>query len=308
MAEARGYPIQVVAQKLGVSTHVLRAWERRYPSIQPDRMPNGRRTYSAELRKRLETIVLLVSLGYRIGDLADLSIEELQQRLANSHQHVARTPERDTPQEAMPEELSHRAIEATLAFDIDRLRDVTEQALAHLGRTEVADGYLFPVIRRLETMVNDGQARSVHVGFLHQSFAVTLAGLLTTLSWDAALPRVIVTTPARARTVVGALAAALQARLSGWQPIWVGTDIPAEEIGFAVESSDARAVVIAAVTDRYDTGAMVELSRLRAVLADGVAVYVGGRVPDRMRDDLAQSGLVHVADMDQLRTHLVGAA
>ena len=308
MAKAQGYPIQIVAQKLGISTHVLRAWERRYPSIQPDRMPNGRRTYDAALCKRLEAIVLLVSFGYRIGDVADLSIDELQQRSVNAQHQTNGSPARNTPQPLMPEALCDQAADAVLAFDPDRIANITEQALATAGRRALADGYLFPVMRRVQALVANGQARPVHVAFLHQSFAVTLSGLLTTLRWDATLPRVVVTTPARARTIVGALAAALQARLSGWQPICVGTGIPAEEIAVAVETIAARAVVIAAVTDHYNTGAMVELSRLPAILPSGVQVYVGGRVPDRMRDDLADSGLVHVADMDALHTHLVGAA
>lgn len=308
MSEARGYPIQVVAQQLGISTHVLRAWERRFPGIRPDRMPNGRRTYSAALRKRLEAIVLLVSFGYRIGDVADLSIDELRQRSVGAHRQTPGPSIDDTPRSAMPEALCDQAGEAVLAFDLDRLGAVTEQALAIGGRGELADGYLFPVMRHVAALVADGRARAVHAAFLHQSFAVTLSGLLTTLRWDATLPRVVVTTPMHARTVIGALAAALQARLSGWQPICVGTGVPAEEIVVAVETITARAVVIAAVTDRYDTGAMVELSRLRAVLPDDVQVYVGGRVPDRMREDLADIGLVHVADMGALRTQLVGAA
>ena len=308
MSEARGYPIQVVAQQLGISTHVLRAWERRFPSIRPDRMPNGRRTYSAALHKRLETIVLLVSSGYRIGDVADLSIDELQRRSVGVRRRLPGLSIRDTPQPAISEALCAQAGEAVLAFDLDRLGAITEQALATGGRGELADGYLFPVMRHVAALVAEGRARAVHLSFLHQSFAVTLSGLLTTLSWDAGLPRVVVTTPVQACTVVGALAAALQARLSSWQPICVGTGVPAEEIAVVVETITARAVVIAAVTDRYDTGAMVELSRLRAVLPDGVQVYVGGRVPDRMREDLADIGLVHVADMDALRTQLVGAA
>ncbi|MGB5288347.1 MAG: MerR family transcriptional regulator [Ignavibacteriaceae bacterium] len=40
------YPIKVVSQMTGLSVHVIRAWEKRYNVVEPDRSDTNRRLYS----------------------------------------------------------------------------------------------------------------------------------------------------------------------------------------------------------------------------------------------------------------------
>ena len=45
MSETK-HPIQIVSRRTGLSTDVIRAWERRYKAVKPIRSSNGRRLYS----------------------------------------------------------------------------------------------------------------------------------------------------------------------------------------------------------------------------------------------------------------------
>ncbi|HKO50414.1 MAG TPA: MerR family transcriptional regulator [Polyangiaceae bacterium] len=78
----RSYRIGDVARYVGVSTHALRAWERRYGTVEPHRTPGGSRLYDAAQIDRLKTLKDLTNYGHSIGEVARLSLEELKRLLA----------------------------------------------------------------------------------------------------------------------------------------------------------------------------------------------------------------------------------
>lgn len=83
---ARSYRIGDVARFVGVSTHALRAWERRYGTVEPHRTPGGSRLYDAQQIDRLKTLKQLTDFGHSIGEVARLSLDELKRLLAATHE------------------------------------------------------------------------------------------------------------------------------------------------------------------------------------------------------------------------------
>lgn len=74
------YSIQVVAKMCGLSAHTIRAWERRHAAVVPARDEAGRRLYSKEHVKRLQTLSRLCQTGFTISKLApmdDISLDDL---------------------------------------------------------------------------------------------------------------------------------------------------------------------------------------------------------------------------------------
>lgn len=69
--------IKSVARLSGLSAHTLRAWEKRYGAIQPNRSEGGRRLYSMDDVEKLKLLAGLVSHGHAIGTIASLNKEEL---------------------------------------------------------------------------------------------------------------------------------------------------------------------------------------------------------------------------------------
>jgi len=76
------YRIGDVARYVGVSTHALRAWERRYGTVDPHRTAGGSRLYDAAQIDRLKTLKDLTDSGHSIGEVARLSLGELKRLLA----------------------------------------------------------------------------------------------------------------------------------------------------------------------------------------------------------------------------------
>lgn len=73
------FNIQFVANITGINPHTIRAWEKRYSAIMPERDHNGRRLYSNSDIDRLAALYKLVKMGNSISDIASLSFEKLSQ-------------------------------------------------------------------------------------------------------------------------------------------------------------------------------------------------------------------------------------
>jgi len=73
-----------VARHVGVSTHAIRAWERRYGTVEPLRTAGGSRLYDSAQMDRLKTLKVLTDYGHSIGEVARLPLDELKRLLAAS--------------------------------------------------------------------------------------------------------------------------------------------------------------------------------------------------------------------------------
>ncbi len=78
---SRLYKIGDVAKRTGIGIERLRAWERRYDLIPPERTSSGTRFYNEEQVDQLSKIKSLVDRGHSISELAKLTPNQVNQRL-----------------------------------------------------------------------------------------------------------------------------------------------------------------------------------------------------------------------------------
>jgi DNA-binding transcriptional MerR regulator len=65
-------PIREVARQTGVNAVTLRAWERRYGLIVPQRTPKGHRLFNAEHVQRIHTILTWLNRGVPVSQVKGL--------------------------------------------------------------------------------------------------------------------------------------------------------------------------------------------------------------------------------------------
>ncbi|MNG95387.1 HTH-type transcriptional repressor YcgE [compost metagenome] len=65
-------PIGELARRTGVNPVTLRAWERRYGLLKPQRTPKGHRLYSLEQVERVEAILAWLARGASVGQVREL--------------------------------------------------------------------------------------------------------------------------------------------------------------------------------------------------------------------------------------------
>lgn len=146
--EAR-YPIQAVAARTGLTPPLLRAWERRYGVVEPDRGEGGERLYSDRQVHHLNLLRMLTQNGHRISRIAKLPTAELERLLLD----VGISPY-DTVVRAENADLEHvlfgRGLAAVNALDVDMLESEVERARTVLSPLALIDSVLCPLIRRAE--------------------------------------------------------------------------------------------------------------------------------------------------------------
>ncbi len=75
------YRIGAVSRLTGIPAETLRVWERRYGVVEPGRAEGRFRLYTRDDIGRLALIKQLVDAGNAIGSVANLSLDQLQERL-----------------------------------------------------------------------------------------------------------------------------------------------------------------------------------------------------------------------------------
>jgi DNA-binding transcriptional MerR regulator len=78
------YTIGTVSQLTDISVNTIRTWERRYFKTLSARSESGRRLYDDYAVNKLKTIKRLSDSGMNVRDLANLSLEKLEELVLNS--------------------------------------------------------------------------------------------------------------------------------------------------------------------------------------------------------------------------------
>ena len=76
------FRIGQVSEITGLPSGTIRTWERRYQVVQPRRSQKGTRLYSRQQVHRLQLLKQLTDFGEAVGVLAEMSDEDLLQRLS----------------------------------------------------------------------------------------------------------------------------------------------------------------------------------------------------------------------------------
>ena len=72
------FPIKYVTRQTGLSSYIIRAWEKRYGAVKPARTETNRRRYSQDDIGRLMLLKKAVGTGIPIGDVAQLETAALE--------------------------------------------------------------------------------------------------------------------------------------------------------------------------------------------------------------------------------------
>lgn len=300
-AESPRCPINVAARRSGLTAHVIRAWERRYQAITPNRSTTARRLYSDWEVQRLVLLRQAVDLGHRISEVANLPMEEL-------HALVGR----DTLPgvEASPRipftrsRLVEVAINAAIAMDSQAFLQSLLQATRSLSVPGLFEDFVHPLMTEIGARWREGQMRVVHEHFASAHLRTFLGDLMTSSSVAPSGPCLIVTTPFGQNHEIGSLMVAITAMRAGWEVVYAGPSLPAEEIVHAVEIRNARAVALSLCYPSDDPRIDGQLVKLRGLLGAQVPIYIGGQAAGGYTQTLNSIGARKPANLRDFSTEL----
>lgn len=303
--------ISTVVKRSGVKADLIRAWERRYGAVKPTRTEGGHRVYSDKDIVRLKLLNQATAEGHAISQIATLTVDALHQLLnINPAVKSEKSPVHHAVNLVDNRQLIAAYVEkcyaAILLFDAQAIESHLENAVVELGAQVFMEQLLTPFLTRMGDDWRSGQLRPAHE---HITTAVIRSMVYILRSNYVRVdnaPRLVISTPIGQLHELGALMAALIAEFNGWHITYLGPNLPAEEIAFAVKASHANAVAISITIKTDDLVISKEIRRLKKLMGDDVALIVGGNALEDYKTVLEQVGALRVKNYDDFKLVLDG--
>ena len=311
------HPIKTVAWQTGLSPHVIRAWEKRYQTVQPTRSEGKQRLYSTADIERLTVLRQATEAGFSIGAIASLPTESVQALLTKAvgTQRVvdsAETGQTDLVKIGLPlsfvdpgmEEIGgflDGAFEAVLRTDAERLEGLLERASVSLGQMRLLSDLVVPLVERIGEGWIKGQVKVAQEHVATAVLRTFLGHIARPIALHPRAPVLVVTTPSGQHHELGAIIVAAAATGIGWRVVYGGACLPAEEIASMAIEQRARAVGLSVVHPTDDPALSLELQLLRRLLPPSTPILVGGRASAAYQAEIDAVGAMRVGSLESLR-------
>lgn len=290
--KTKNYEIKYVAQRTGLSVHRIRAWERRYQAVTPERTATHRRLYSESDIRRLQLLRQAIDDGHRISKIGHLEGDDLM-KLVN------RSPISGPSSAAAvigdgkhgQVELVQMAYRAVEDLDAHALETVLLRAQVSLPRRRLIEGLLVSLFDKIGKGWVQGTLGMTHE---HMASAVVRSFLGANLRETAPTPGaagIVVATLSGQRHELGAMSVALAAVDAGWSPLYLGPDLPAEAIAAAVEQTGAAVAAISMAFTVNSQQLIRETRKLDQLLNGRAAIVAGGQANADVRAALDDMGV-----------------
>lgn len=297
------HSVRVVAKRTGLTPDLLRAWEKRYAAVQPQRTAGGQRNYSDADIERLRLLVSATEAGRQIGQVAQLPNDTLRAMVAAD---ASALPVQVIVRDADTRfgDYLSKAVDAVEHFDGATLESTLRTAALRLPSEQMLDHVLGPLLQIIGNGWHGGRIPPAN-GHLATTIIRRVLTWMTdypTVSEDA--PVIVVGTPALQMHDLGAMLVATAAAGSGWRVTYLGASLPAQELARAANMTGADTVALSIVHPVDDMGVARDLRELRSRLDERTALIVGGAGATAYADVLTEIGAERMASIAGLRAWL----
>ena len=255
------YPLRAAARLTGLSPDLLRAWESRYGVVKPLRTAGGTRRYRASDLERLRLVKAAVDAGDRISVVARLDPVELARRAAGAQ----------SPSLAGLEPI----LSALERLDVEEAQRLLALQLSAMGPVSFAHEFALPLAREI------GERWASHrMGIASEHLATgllrsMLGSALTPTAASRMGPTIVFATPPGERHELGLQSAALTALGAGANPIYLGVELPVEDLVGAAANTGAAVLALSLVTTPSSQVGQL-IAAIRNDLPDEIRLWLGG--------------------------------
>lgn len=310
------FTIRAASALTGVNPNTLRAWERRYGLVVPERTPKGYRLYTEDDVQRLRLIQRALQRGISVGRVMDhLEDSESLKVLLDD---LEREPQTARPPRTVEVSLAACGLSGTTTIQLparggrgpgdhslDEFADQLEKAAIRFDRVALERSFsratglyslrdsfyraLAPALTRVgeRYLKNLGSVAEEHflTAFAREKLLAALAGLRPLHQQ----PRVLCACVPGEQHELGLMLLALEFGLEGVSTLYLGANVPAEALLHATTGSNLRAAVLSA-TMAVPLDAMVEARARLQERSRRLRVFVGGPAAQKQRALLESRG------------------
>lgn len=286
------FNIQVASQLSGVASATIRAWEKRYNAVVPERADNKHRLYSEKDIEKLALLFKLTEIGQSIGKIAHLQLEELKQVFTNLMHRPYDELQVVTPHHEKIEydKILNNFQIALGAYKLDIISHEMEKARTLLTPRDLCLNVLVPLfqeigskVARNELSIAQEHTLSAIVGF-HAGQMIGQHYQKKQIKEDL----ILISTPEGELHEIGILASALLCVHHNIKFIFLGPNMPAESLAQAANALKCRAILLGTtrneISERQNLNAY--LQDLSTRLEVSTEIWVGGNLKTSVQEEL----------------------
>jgi len=263
--------IGALSAATGVPVTTIRTWERRYGFPVAERKPSGHRVYPVKVVQRLRLISDVLARGHRAAEVVPASERELAALLAAHPAAIAAAPARPTVSLDNAAEM----FAAVRAFDATALQRAFEMEWAHRGPLEFLEQRAAPFMKSIGNAWENGSIEVRHEHFASACLGDFLRAVRIPLEDRLQGPVIALTTLPHERHGLGLHMAALVCALTGWKPLVLGVDTPADQLAKLAREHSLAGLALSCVLP-VPEDALKELRNLRRRLPRALPLLAGG--------------------------------
>lgn len=306
------FNIQLASQLSGVASATIRAWEKRYNAVVPDRAENKHRLYSETDIEKLALLFRLTEMGQSIGKIAHLELEELK----SIYESLTHKPY-DQKAIAIPS-LSEDEIQSILnsfylaiaAYKIDIIAHELNKAKEVLSPRALCLEIIIPLFQEIGTRVFKGE---ISIAQEHTISALVrfYIGQMIGQHYKKNIQReelILITTPEGELHEIGILCASLIFVHYGVKFIYLGTNLPAESLAEAANALNPTAILVGSTRrDLKDKLTLDDyLNSLKQHLKVSTDLWIGGDLKLSVKNDLEKKKVQFFPSLESLDQFLAG--
>ena len=275
MDQAAYLRIGELSRRTGVTRELLRAWERRYGLLRPQRTEGGFRLYSEDDVRRVQAMREHVATGIAAAQAAALTLE-------GDRSPASGTVGDGSGVGVAAADAARPATGGVAALDraLDALDDAGAQAafdelLARHSLDGLLRDFIVPYLREIGTRWERGEATVAQEHFASALLRGRLLGLAR--GWDRGRgPRALLACAPGELHELSLIAFGLALRSRGWRVTYLGPDTPLESVSETAEAIRPRLVVLVAIS----SGALSERVDEVAAIAAHWPLALAGAAAD----------------------------
>jgi DNA-binding transcriptional MerR regulator/methylmalonyl-CoA mutase cobalamin-binding subunit len=274
MAEGAQLRIGELSRRSGVSPELLRAWERRYGLLRPQRSAGGLRLYSSSDLERVRAMQRHMTDGLAAREAAALAGQVTE----------AAAPPRSAAAVLDPNRARSQLGDALESFDESRAQGVFDELLSVATVDALLSDVVMPYLHDLGDRWERGELSVAQEHFAANVLRGRLLGLAR--GWGrGAGPRALLACPEGERHDLGLIAFGLALRERGWRIDYLGPDTPVESIEEAARRTGPSVVVLSSVRSEPLEHIANLATRHRVAIAGAGATMASVHGVERLTDD-----------------------
>lgn len=281
------FTIQMAAQISGLTTHTIRAWEKRYSALVPNRSQTGRRLYTNEEIARLSLLSQLTSIGNAIGQIANLPDEELKEmfkRLSNNNNFHDLTSKKIHIDEFTDTKNTLSSLILALTnFKFDIISHELNKAKLCLSPKQFALELISPLLNEVSVMVDRGLMNAAHEYAISSIIRFHIGHVLFKFyeRKNKSNTKIAFATPEGDLHEFGILMSALLCSNHQHNFIYLGPNMPSDALSEAIKATETSILVLGTSTLSLNINPRFNLTdylnNLNETLPMKVEIWIGGK-------------------------------